>query len=41
MPDLGSIHTYRFADHSEAMIALLTRVCPVSVETVKIVGAMP
>ena len=34
-------NTYRFADHKEAVIALLARVCTVSVETMKIVRAMP
>ncbi|MEI6492370.1 MAG: type ISP restriction/modification enzyme [Verrucomicrobiota bacterium] len=34
-------NTYRFADHKEKVIALLQRVCTVSVETIKIVRAMP
>jgi predicted helicase len=34
-------NTYRFADHKEQVIALLQRVCTVSVETMKIVKAMP
>ena len=34
-------NTYRFADHKESVIALLPRVCAVSVETTKIVRAMP
>ncbi|MDB6116351.1 MAG: adenine specific methyltransferase [Verrucomicrobiaceae bacterium] len=34
-------NTYRFADHKEAVIALLARVCTVSMETMKIVQAMP
>ena len=34
-------NTYRFADHKEQVIDLLLRVCTVSVETIKIVGAMP
>lgn len=34
-------NTYRFADHKEPVIALLARVCTVSVETMKIVRAMP
>ena len=33
-------NTYRFADHKEPVIALLHRVCTVSVETMKIVRAM-
>jgi predicted helicase len=33
--------TYRFADHKEHVIALLARVCTVSVETMKVVRAMP
>ncbi len=33
-------HTYRFADHKEQVIALLQRVCRVSVETVRITRAM-
>ena len=32
--------TYRFADHKERVIALLARVARVSVETVRIVGAL-
>jgi len=32
---------YRFADHTEPVIALLARVCTVSLETMKIVRAMP
>jgi len=32
---------YRFADHKEQVIALLLRVCTVSVETMRIVRAMP
>ena len=34
-------NTYRFADHKEVVIALLARVCTVSVETMKVVWAMP
>jgi predicted helicase len=34
-------NTYRFADHKEPVIALLARVCTVSVETTNIVRAMP
>ena len=34
-------NTYRFADHKEPVIALLARVCTLSVETMKIVRAMP
>ncbi len=34
-------NTYRFADYKEAVIELLHRVCTVSVETMKIVRAMP
>ena len=34
-------NTYRFADHKEKVIDLLARVCTVSVETMKIVRAMP
>jgi predicted helicase len=34
-------NTYRFDDHKESVIALLARVCTVSVETMKIVRAMP
>ena len=34
-------NTYRCADHKEQVIALLQRVCTVSVETRKIVKAMP
>ena len=34
-------NTYRFADHREKVIALLLRVCTVSVETMRIVRAMP
>jgi predicted helicase len=33
--------TYRFADHKEQVIDLLKRVCTVSVETMKVVRAMP
>ena len=33
-------NTYRFADHKEKVIALLLRVCTVSVETMKVVRAM-
>jgi predicted helicase len=33
--------TYRFADHKEPVIALLARVCTVSVETMKIARVMP
>ena len=36
----AKFNTYRFADHKEAVIALLARVCTVSVETMKIVRAM-
>ena len=34
-------NTYRFADHKERVIDLLARVTTVSVETMRIVGAMP
>ena len=34
-------NTYRFADHKEQVIDLLHRVCTVSVETMKIVNALP
>jgi predicted helicase len=34
-------NTYRFADYKEQVIELLSRVCTVSVETVKIVNALP
>ena len=34
-------NTYRFADHKEKVIDLLLRVCTVSVETMRIVRAMP
>ena len=34
-------NTYRFADHKEEVIALLHRVCTVSVETMKLIRAMP
>ena len=34
-------NTYRFADHKEAVLTLLTSVCTVSVETIKIVRLMP
>jgi predicted helicase len=34
-------NTYRFADHKEQVIALLQRVCTVSVATMQIVRAMP
>jgi hypothetical protein len=34
-------NSYPFADHKEPVIALLARVCTVSVETKKIVRAMP
>jgi predicted helicase len=34
-------NTYRFADYKEQVIDLLTRVCTVSVETMKIVKEMP
>lgn len=34
-------NTYRFADYKEQVIDLLMRVCTVSVETMKIVNAMP
>jgi predicted helicase len=34
-------NTYHFADHQEPVIALLARVCTVSVATMKIVRAMP
>ena len=37
----AKFNTYRFADHKEAVIALLARVCTVSVETMQIVRAMP
>ncbi len=32
--------TYRFADYKENVIELLKKVCTVSVETMKIIGAM-
>jgi len=34
-------NTYRFADYKETVIDLLQRVCTVSVETMRIVEAMP
>ena len=34
-------NTYRFADHKEHVIELLHHVCTVSVETMKIVSALP
>lgn len=34
-------NTYRFADHKERVIDLLTRVTTVSVETMRILGEMP
>jgi predicted helicase len=34
-------NTYKFADYKDKVIDLLTRVCTVSVETMKIVGQMP
>lgn len=34
-------NTYKFADYKEQVIDLLKRVCTVSVETMKIVNAMP
>jgi predicted helicase len=34
-------NTYRFEDHKEKVVDLLLRVCTVSVETIKIVSAMP
>ena len=34
-------NTYRFAGHKEPVIALLLRVCTVSVGTMKIVRALP
>lgn len=34
-------NTYRFTDYKEQVIDLLKRVCTVSVETMKIVKAMP
>ena len=37
----AKFNTYRFADHKEAVVALLARGCTVSVETMKIVRAMP
>ena len=37
----AKFNTYRFADHKEKVIDLLLRVCTVSVETMKIVSAMP
>ncbi len=37
----AKFNTYRFADYKEPVIALLHRVCTVSVETMKIVRAMP
>lgn len=33
-------HTYRFADHKEAVVTLLGRVCRVSVETAEITDEM-
>jgi hypothetical protein len=36
----AKFNTYRFADHKEAMIALLARVIKVSLETVAITNAM-
>lgn len=36
----AKFNTYRFADYKESMIALLTKVVRVSVETVEITGAM-
>ena len=37
----AKFNTYRFADHKEQVIELLQRVCTVSVETMKIVNALP
>jgi predicted helicase len=37
----AKFNTYRFADHKEKVIDLLLRICTVSVETMKIVSAMP
>ena len=37
----AKFNTYRFADHKEHVIDLLHRVCTVSVETMKIVNALP
>ena len=34
-------NTYRFADHKETVVALLKRVCTVSVRTVEIIEQMP
>lgn len=34
-------NTYRFIDYKEQVIDLLQRVCTVSVETMKIIAAMP
>ena len=34
-------NTYRFAEHKEKVMDLLLRVCTVSVETTRIVRAMP
>jgi predicted helicase len=34
-------NTYRFAEYQEQVIELLQRVCTVSVETMKIIKAMP
>jgi predicted helicase len=34
-------NTYKFADYKEQVIALLKRVCTVSIETMKIVEQMP
>ena len=36
----AKFNTYRFADYKEEVVALLQRVCTVSVETVKIVRMM-
>ncbi len=36
-----NFNTYRFADHKEKIIDLLTRVCTVSMETMKIIRARP
>jgi len=37
---VAAIHTYRFADYKETAIALLQRVCTVSIETMRIVREM-
>lgn len=37
----AKFNTYHFAAHKEKVIELLRRVCTVSVETMKIVNALP